>query len=147
MKRRWKWILGAVLAVMALALVGNLLGDGDETDDSSAATPATVPPAQTECMNAFEQAASVGEMQDTVSDLYPAALACETLAEWTAASDAYPTVLDGVPPETFAGNMCLSAPPEVRAGALCAPIIEARIADDPRVAQMLEEMDAERDEP
>jgi hypothetical protein len=144
MKRRWKWILGAVLA---LIVVANLLGNGDETDAPSAATPAATPPAQTECMRAFEQAASVGEMQDTVSDLYPAALACGTLAEWTAASEAHPAALDGVSPEVFAGNMCLSAPPEVRAGALCAPIIEAWIADDPRVAAMLEEMDAERAEP
>jgi hypothetical protein len=143
MKRRWKWILGAVLA---LAVIGNLLGTGDEADEPTA-TQAADPPAQSECMLAFERAASVGEMQDTVSDLYPAALACATLEEWTVASSAHPTVLDGVPPETFAENMCLSAPPEVRAGALCAPIIEARVAADPRLAGMLEEMDAERDEP
>jgi hypothetical protein len=146
MKRRWKWVLGAVLA---LAVVAALTNPDDETADPQAADPAPAAQAAapSECMRAFEQAASVGEMQDTVSDLYPAALACGTLAEWAAASEAHPAALDGADPETFAGNMCLSAPPEVRAGALCAPIIEARIADDPRVAEMLERMDAERGEP
>lgn len=56
-------------------------------------------------------------------------------------------MLDGVPPETFAGNTCLVALPEVRTGALCTSIIKARIADDPRVVQMLQDMDTASDEP
>lgn len=52
-------------------------------------------------------AASVDEMQDTVDDLYPVAQACESLADWTAASQAHPDALDDIEPEIVATNICL----------------------------------------
>jgi hypothetical protein len=62
----------------------------------------------TACTEAFAEAAAVGDMEDSVEDLYPAIRACETLAEWTAASDAYPAALDGAPAALFAQNACAS---------------------------------------
>ena len=60
----------------------------------------------TACDDAMAAAAAVDENSDTVADLYPAVRACQTLAEWTAASDAHPTALDGANAKLFAQNAC-----------------------------------------
>lgn len=73
-----------------------------------------------ECDAAFAAAAAVGEMEDTVADLYPAVLACHSLSQWTAASDAHPDALDGTDPAIFLGNLCAYAEDaEVREAPLC----------------------------
>ena len=135
--RHRRWVIGAIVAIIVLsAMYGR-----DGSDDEQAAT---TPPSA--CLLAFEQAAAVDVARSTVSDLYPAALACETVEEWAAASATHPGALDGADPATFARNMCLSAPPDVRAGQLCEPIIARAIADDARWIEALEDMDRERDD-
>lgn len=62
--------------------------------------------AGTACLDAFERAAQVGDMQDTVEDLDPAVRACKSLQEWKAADQAHPGALDGTDPETFLRNRC-----------------------------------------
>jgi hypothetical protein len=60
------------------------------------------------CSDAMAAAAAIGDISDTVADLEPAIRACETLAEWIAASDANPAALDGAPAKLFAQNACAS---------------------------------------
>lgn len=60
------------------------------------------------CSDAMAAAAAIEDVADTVADLEPAIRACETLAEWIAASDANPAALDGASPKLFAQNACAS---------------------------------------
>lgn len=71
--------------------------------------------------NACEEvfaSADVGEGQDSVEDLYPAFDACETVAQFEAAAEKYPDVLD-VEPDLYVENSCRNAP-AVAESALCA---------------------------
>jgi hypothetical protein len=105
MRRTLKWTGIVIVALFVLSLV---LPDASEEEAVSA-----------ECMNAMRTAASVSDMQDTVSDLYPALEACGTVEAFTAASEEHPDALDGVDPETFARNACRSAPQAARDAPLC----------------------------
>ena len=58
------------------------------------------------CMDAFQAAASVNEMQDTHSDLFPAYFACGNLDDWKKADSAFPNALDGAIPVLYAMNVC-----------------------------------------
>lgn len=111
-RRTILWIVG--IAVVALIFVANQ-GDGDATAESVASQA---------CLDAMQQAAAVDEMQDTVSDLYPALAACDSLEAWSAASEEYPDALDGAEPETFARNACVTAPEAAREGPLCQEVAE-----------------------
>lgn len=91
-------------------------GDGLPADDAAGGA------MPNECARDFAAAAEVDEMEDTGSDLYPAAKSCSSLEEWIAASEAHPDALDGADPETFARNTCLYGPeedPELEDAALC----------------------------
>ena len=103
---------------IALAL---LVACGDD-DDSTATIPDETSTTTTEaasgsalptdaCNRAFAEAAAVDDMHDSVSDLYPAAKACESLDDWTAAHEANPGAIDA-DPATFATNVCLYGPDE-----------------------------------
>lgn len=64
-----------------------------------------------DCEARFKDAAAVDDLQDTVSDFYPALQQCEGLDDWVAASAAVPDALDGVDPIVFAYNACTSGGP------------------------------------
>ena len=70
--------------------------------------PTTEPPATalTNCERAFEEAAAISDLQDTVEDLDPALEACTTIEEWKAASRKFPDALDGVDSLVFLENRC-----------------------------------------
>jgi heat shock protein HslJ len=68
------------------------------------------------CAEAFAAAAAVGDMEDTVEDLDPALLACNSIEEWIAASKSNPGAIDTDPVE-FLLNRCLYA--EVPTGPAC----------------------------
>lgn len=86
---------------LALSVAG--CSANDSSDEASERT------TESACDQAFAEAASVSEMQDTVEDLYPAIRVCTTIGEWTAASDAHPDALDGADPVVFLTNACLYA--------------------------------------
>lgn len=101
--------------LLPLALV--LTGCGGDSATTETSTTTTAPEEESSttagdglptdaCDAAFEQAAQPGEMEDTVENLYPAARACESIADWTAASEQHPDALDGADPEGFAINVC-----------------------------------------
>jgi hypothetical protein len=71
------------------------------------------------CERAFAAAAAVSDLEDTVEDLYPAVRACNTVEEWTAASEAYPAALDGADPVLYLTNTCLYGPPDLADTDLC----------------------------
>lgn len=58
------------------------------------------------CDEAFAQAAEASDFEDSVSDLYPAVRACDSVEEWVEASEAHPDALDGADPRTFLRNIC-----------------------------------------
>ena len=58
------------------------------------------------CDKAFEAAAAVNPYQDTHADLFPAYSACQSVAEWRAASRANPDAIDGVDPVNYAMTVC-----------------------------------------
>lgn len=64
----------------------------------------------TACEVAFQQAAEVSDMEDTVDDLNQAFVDCQTEEEFIAASDKFPGALDGVDPVTFMNNRCEFGP-------------------------------------
>lgn len=110
--------LGMRLPALTLALPLLLMGacsvdtaayDEIEEGGTSEATP---------CLDAFEDAAEVPDTQDTLADLWPAVDACETLEDFTAASEEHPDALDGADPETYVRNQC-EYEPEVADSALC----------------------------
>ena len=70
-----------------------------------APTTTTTPLPTAPCDQAFATAAAVDELQDTVSDLYPAALVCVSVADWVAAAEANPGAIDADPVE-FLTNVC-----------------------------------------
>lgn len=72
----------------------------------SAPTTTTTPLPTAPCDQAFAAAAAVDVVQDVPSDLYPAAMVCASVADWTAASEANPDALDGVDPVEFLTNVC-----------------------------------------
>lgn len=76
-----------------------------------------------ECGNAVRQAAEVGDMQDTVEDLDPAIISCESVAEFQAAADDHPTALEGTDAATWASNRCQSAEDQaVKDSDICAEV-------------------------
>lgn len=89
----------AAAAVLALALTG-CGGGGDEASTSAGG----------DCDEAFQTASEVSDFQDTQEDLHPAFSACADYEEWAAASERYPTVLDGADPRTYASNQCQFTP-------------------------------------
>lgn len=101
---RQRWFAGPLLALL-------VVGCGGATD---VGTPATA------CRAAFEAAANVDEMADSVSDLYPAVRACGSVAEWTEAFDA----VDGAGftgrAEEILANVCIA--PDLAGEPLCAEI-------------------------
>jgi hypothetical protein len=67
-------------------------------------------PEATACEQAWQAASEVPDTQDTHEDLHPAFTACSSFSEWRSASREYPSVLDGVDPETYARNQCEYTP-------------------------------------
>jgi len=120
---------GKLVPVLAFILVlGACTDDDAEPTATTASAQATVTTQQTPttnafssaCGNAFAAAAAVGDMEDVVEDLYPAVRACTTVTEWTAASRAHPSALDGADPTMFLQNVCrYGAPSNVSGSALC----------------------------
>ena len=112
--------LACLLSVVAV--LGTSCGGDTASETTAAATPTTqaAASASSACDSASETAASVGDMQDTVDDLYPAIQACDTVEEWAAASKKHLAALDGADPEVFLTNVCLySAPPAIAQTRLC----------------------------
>ena len=73
------------------------------SDTSAGASTVSVSAA---CSDAMAAAAAIEDV--SVADLEPAIRACETLAEWIAASDANPGALHGASPKLFVQNACAS---------------------------------------
>ena len=96
---------------------------------SSAAPTTGTTPSQAEvslCQAAFDAAASVDAMSDTVSDLYPAVAACSSIADWTAAYNAVNGAgFSGSATEVL-GNVCGAA--EVASLSLCIQMNGAAVA-------------------
>lgn len=109
---------GAVAAVAAMAVVALVLVGCATEDVEDTSAGATV---SAECNKAFEDAAAVGEMEDTVQDLDPALQACTSIDEWIAAAESNPGAIDGDPVQ-FLLNRCLDT--EVAAGAICDEVTE-----------------------
>lgn len=112
---RWQTIgLIAVALSFALAVTGcSSGGSGSDTTTTSnsnttasSSSDTSAASAESACNQAFSQAASISDMQDTVEDLYPAIRACKTVDEWSAASAAHPDALDGADPIVFLTNAC-----------------------------------------
>ncbi|MXX67251.1 MAG: hypothetical protein F4Z40_09795 [Chloroflexi bacterium] len=116
-------ILFAVCALALTAAESSCDFETDPTPDPSAprgGNPQSVPAeppeevspskpsASTQCMIAFQTAASVSDLRDQHSDLWPAFQACMNLDEWVAASEAHPDALDGADPIRYAFNQCAS---------------------------------------
>ncbi len=92
------WIIaGAVLVVVLIVMT--LTPDSDPED----------PPPLTACELAFQAAAQISDMQDTVEDLDPAVLACPTVADWLQAAGQYPGAIDA-DPGVFLANRCRYGP-------------------------------------
>jgi len=58
------------------------------------------------CEAAIKAAAAIDEMADTVTDLDPAILACDSLADFSSAAARYPTALDGADATNFVRTRC-----------------------------------------
>lgn len=76
---------------------------------------------ETRCEQAFAEAAEVGEMEDVLADLYPAARNCLSVDEWVDASEKYPDALDGADPVIFLRNLCTD-PDLIGANDLCSQV-------------------------
>lgn len=75
------------------------------------------------CGQAVEEAANVGDMEDTVEDLDEAIAACVDLAELGAAVEQFPAALDGAELETFLSNRCqFSEAQSVLESAICTEV-------------------------
>jgi hypothetical protein len=97
----------------------------DAHGDVADSAPASDEPTSA-CGQAFARVAQVGEMQDTVEDLYGPAKECTDLDDWSAGAAANPGAIDsGVDPVVFAYNMCTSAPDDVAASTVCSEAISA----------------------
>lgn len=107
----------ATIAALAFVLVG--------CDSSGAEPEQQEEPAAygQECGSALEDAAAVGDMEDTVEDTDPAIVACASVEAFTAASADHPDALDDTDVETWLSNRCqYSEDPAVRSSAICAEV-------------------------
>jgi hypothetical protein len=102
----------AFAALLALTLASC---SSDNTGGDTSSGTAT----ESACEGAFAAAAAIGDMEDTVEDLDPAVRACETIDEWTAASEAHPGALDGADPVVYLTNRCLYGNDSVKQTLLC----------------------------
>jgi hypothetical protein len=93
----------------ALALFALLAACGGE-DPTQRTVDQADAPETTACERAWEAASKVPDGQDTHEDLHPAFTACSSFDEWRNASREYPSVLDGIDPETYARNQCEYTP-------------------------------------
>lgn len=59
-----------------------------------------------DCEEDFRVASEGSDSQDTVSDLDSAIQSCETVGQWTLASEKYPAALDGADPIIYLANRC-----------------------------------------
>ena len=91
-----KLLLFLVALIVLLAACGG--GTSDDTEELTA------------CEAAFQKAAEVSDMEDTVDDLNQAFIDCQTEEEFIAASAKFPGALDGVDPDTFMDNRCEFGP-------------------------------------
>ena len=73
-------------------------------------------PEKSACAQAFDSAAAVDPMQDTVSDLYPAVRAC-SLTEWRTEFAAHNGAGFSGSADSVLGNVCFAS--EVASTALC----------------------------
>lgn len=117
---------GMLAAAMTLMISG-CSAPASDNEPIAAEPPAQESEAQTPgaeasaCDTAFAEAASVSDMEDQLSDLWPAFTACGTLEEFIAASENHPDALDGADPEIYATNQCLYEP-VVEDSPICAEI-------------------------
>lgn len=95
--------LGLIAATMLLAACGGGTASAPISDA---------------CGEAFVAAAAVGDMEDSVSDLYPAVRACASLDAWTAAFDANGGAGFTGGATSVLTNVCTA--PEVASEPLCA---------------------------
>ena len=83
------------------------------------------------CDEAFAAAASVDDMHDTVSDLYPAVRECLNVDAWVAAADANPgAIAVGVNPLTFLGNVCGDPESGLEGAPLCQQVADLCDSND-----------------
>lgn len=84
-----------------------------------------------QCDQAFAQAASIGDMEDTVEDLYAAVRACTSIEDWIAGSEANPgAISEGVKPIVFLGNVCGSLTADLEDTDLCQEVRSLCDTDD-----------------
>jgi hypothetical protein len=101
----------SVAMLVAFAVLTAGCGGADITAEGSdqeaaGATEGTQAAFSDACGRAVEEAANIGDMEDTVEDLDEAITACVDLAELGAAVEQYPAALDGADLETFVFNRC-----------------------------------------
>lgn len=112
----------AAIATLAFVLVG--CGSDQPADEGTEAGSTQTEAAYSEeCGSAMEEAASVGDMEDTVEDTDPAIIACATVEAFAAASADHPDALDGTDVMTWLTNRCeFSEDPDVQASDICAEV-------------------------
>lgn len=104
------WVPGALLLLALSGCVPGSTSPGESpsseasTETSGAGSSVTVSVA---CSDAMAAAAAVEDISDAVADVIRA---CDTLAEWVAASDLHPEALDGASPKLSVQNACASLP-------------------------------------
>ena len=100
-----KWQSVGVVASAALLALAMASCSSDDAGSDTSSDQAT----ESACESAFAAAATIGDMEDTVEDLDPAIRVCESVDEWSTASEAHPGALDGVDPVVYLTNRCLYA--------------------------------------
>ncbi len=114
---------------LAMALAASLVlvacGDESTLDDVATTEDPEVAAFSEECGRAVEEAATVGDMEDTVEALDSALVACD-LEELRAAVAEFPDALDGTDLEIFVRDRCLASEDEAVTGSLiCDQVTDA----------------------
>ena len=90
------------------------------------------------CMDAFQAAASVSDVRDTHSDLFPAYFACSNLDDWKKADSRFPNALDGADPIVYARNVCGNTA-SLEDSPVCNAVSEDELNNPDRLSQCGEE--------
>jgi hypothetical protein len=114
-----------LVAVLTAGCGGaDITAEGSD-QEAAGATEGTQAAFSDACGRAVEEAANVGDMEDTVEDLDEAIAACVDLAELGAAVEQFPAALDGADLQTFVSNRCqFSEDQSVLESAICTEIGE-----------------------
>jgi hypothetical protein len=103
---RSRIIVAMLVAVLAAGCGGADITAEEPDQGAAGATEGSQAAFSEACGRAVDEAANVGDMEDTVEDLDEAITACVDLAELGAAVEQFPAALDGADLQTFVSNRC-----------------------------------------